>query len=80
MLRRLIAILTILIFPHISQAEYVVNENCIKAWQALLDLKITTAKKILANELRENPKNYYAYYLDQTCDAYTLAMNASEKD
>ncbi len=80
MLRRLIAILTILIFPHISQAEYVVNENCIKAWQALLDLKITTAKKILDKELKENPKNYYAYYLDQTCDAYTLAINASEKD
>jgi len=45
-----------------------------------MDLKIDQAKGLLAKEISKNPKNYYAYYLDQTCDSYQLIINSSEED
>ena len=77
---RILSILAILVlnFTFSAKAEYSINENCVEAWQALLDLKINTAKAMLADEIRSNPKNYYAYYLAQTCDLYALVINGSE--
>jgi len=37
-------------------------------------------KELLAEEIIINPENYYAYYLDQTCDAYKLLINSSEAE
>jgi hypothetical protein len=59
---------------------YDVNENCKKAWMLLMDLRIAEAKELLAHENRLNPQNYYAYYLDQTCDAYGLFINSDKAD
>ena len=63
-----------------AAAIYDVNENCKEAWVLLMDLKIDQAKDLLAKEISKNPKNYYAYYLDQTCDSYQLIINSSEED
>ena len=60
-------------------AEYSLNNNCRDAWMLLMDLKISEAKEVLANEIFVNPNNYYAYYLDQTCDAYALLMNSNKE-
>ncbi len=62
-----------------SYATYDVNENCLNAWMLLMDLEIDKAKELLAEEIKINPENYYAYYLDQTCDAYTLLINSNDK-
>ena len=61
-------------------ANYNVNENCKNAWMLLMDLEIDKAKELLAEEIIINPENYYAYYLDQTCDAYKLLINSSEAE
>lgn len=61
-------------------ADYNVNDNCKNAWMVLMDLKIEEAKKILELEIQSNPENYYAYYLDQTCDAYALIINSNNED
>jgi len=79
MTRYIVAIIILFSFSLQSHAKYEVNENCQNAWMLLIDLKINDAKKILAKELKENPDNYYAYYLDQTCDSYRLQIN-SDKD
>ena len=60
-------------------AQYDVNNNCLNAWEALTDLRVNTARQIVAEEIRTNPDNYYAYYLDQMCDAYVLAINGSRE-
>lgn len=76
-------ILIILIFFILNQkasATYEVTENCKTAWMLLMDLKIDDAKKLLAEEIKANPENYYVYYLDQTCDAYKLLINSSQED
>lgn len=64
---------------HNSFAAYDVNENCKNAWMLLMDLRIKEAKELLAKEIQINPENYYAYYLDQTCDAYKLQINSDKK-
>ena len=63
-----------------SQGAYDVNQNCKDAWMLLMDLRIREAKQIITNEIINNPENYYAYYLDQTCDAYALIINSNESD
>ena len=61
-------------------AYYQVNETCRNARMLLMDMKIGEAKLLLANEISSHPDNYYAYYLNQTCDAYSLMLNSSEED
>jgi len=45
-----------------------------------MDLKIDEAKKLMEKEISINPTNYYALYLEQTCDAYALYINPSDKE
>ena len=59
-------------------AVYDVNENCKTAWMLVMDLKLDQARKLLASEIKSNPENYYAYYLDQTCDLFGLLINSSD--
>jgi len=63
-----------------AYADYDVNDNCKNAWMLLMDLKIEEAKEILELEIQSNPENYYAYYLDQTCDAFALIINSNNRD
>lgn len=74
-------ILIILILFTINQkasAVYEVTENCRNAWMLLMDLEIEEAKNLLAEEIKVNPENYYAYYLEQTCDAFDLLINSGD--
>ncbi len=80
-MRRLILLISLFIGLSLqSKAAYEVNENCKDAWMLLIDLKIDQAKELLAEEIKINPKNYYAYYLDQSCDAYKLLINSNEEE
>ncbi|MBN1198685.1 MAG: hypothetical protein JXA23_04970 [Bacteroidales bacterium] len=76
----IIPLLLLLFLSHESSATYDVNENCRKAWMLAMDLKTDQAKKLLADEIRANPENYYAWYLDQTCDVFRLMINSSEEE
>ncbi len=78
MMRFILIIIIVFILSQKAHAVYDVNENCKNAWMLLMDLEIDQAKELLAKEIRSNPENYYAYYLDQTCDAYKLLINSGE--
>lgn len=78
MIRIIIPFLFLLCLTQEAAAKYDVNENCRKAWMLVMDLKVSQAKKLLAEEIKTHPDNYYAYYLDQTCDVFTLLINSSE--
>jgi len=62
------------------RAEYKVTEKCTQAWEALFNLDFITAHKLVNDELKANPTNYYAYYVEQQIDAYFLMINASQSD
>lgn len=78
--RFIFSFLALIFLSQHAFAVYDVNENCKKAWMLVMDLQIEPAKKLLADEIKANPKNYYAYYLDQTCDVFRLLINSSEAD
>ena len=80
MMRFILVIIIVFSLSNKVHANYDVNENCKNAWMLLMDLKIDEAKELLAEEIFINPKNYYAYYLDQTCDAYKLLINSNEEE
>ncbi|MFK5856390.1 MAG: tetratricopeptide repeat protein [Bacteroidota bacterium] len=75
-------VISFIVFFSLAQsvtAGYDVNQNCKTAWMLLMDLRIEEAKQVLANEIQVNPNNYYAYYLDQTCDAYAYIINSNDE-
>ena len=81
MSNRLLSLLLIVsvFFSGVLTAQYQVNDNCLRAWQQIIDLKFASAKETIRNELQQNPNNYYAYYVDQACNALVLVINPSEK-
>ncbi len=80
MLRRIILFIFIfgLLFNQQIHAEYVLSENCKLAYEQLMDLKISSARETLQQEIKQNPENYYAYYLDHYVDAFDLMINTTE--
>lgn len=79
-MRRTITLISLLLLINAyASASYVVNNRCTEAWVLLMDFQFTKAKLLISEELQENPKNYYAYYLDQNCDAYSLLMNSNDE-
>jgi len=59
---------------------YEVTDNCRQAWMLAMDLKIDEARAKLKQELIANPDNYYALYLEQTCDVFRLMINSSDQE
>lgn len=78
-MRFVIICLALLGQGYFTFASYNPDENCRKAWMYLMDLKIDQAKKLIAEEIKKDPANYYCYYLDQTCDVFRLIINSDEK-
>ncbi len=64
-------------------AAFVVNENCINAYNKIISLRIEEGKSILEKEKAINPSNEIPYYLDNYIDFITLFVsedkNAFEK-
>lgn len=79
-MRKTILLIVFLIVCTRAFAVYDVNENCKNAWMLMMDLRIDEAKQLLAREIKTNPSNYYAYYLEQTCDGYGLLINSDKAD
>jgi hypothetical protein len=78
MTKYFISILLILFIGKNADAAYELNDNCREAWVLLMDFEFDKSKQILANEIKANPDNYYAYYLEQTCDAYELLLDSDD--
>lgn len=54
---------------------YDFNEDCRKAYQAVLKLKLDEASRILADERRSNPSNLIPVYLENYLDFFELFFN-----
>ena len=67
------------IFLNDLSGQYVVNERCLDAWEKMINMEVKSAEKIIRKELKENPANYYAYYLEQTNEFIRIMANPSEE-
>lgn len=82
--RKLITLIIIIqisvVCPFISQASFVQNEDCLQAVEFIYGLRIDDARDVLKEERANNPKNLYAVYLEQYCDAFDLLISGTVED
>ncbi|WP_411274609.1 tetratricopeptide repeat protein [Daejeonella sp.] len=63
-----------------SKANFDFNSNCIKAYQAIFDLRLSDAKALIQNEKRLNPGNGITILLDNYVDYFTLLASENKAD
>ncbi len=63
-----------------SKANFDFNSNCIKAYQAIFDLRLSDAKTLIQAEKRQNPHNGISILLDNYVDYFTLLASENKAD
>lgn len=63
-----------------SKASFDFNSNCIKAYEAIFDLRLNDAKALIQNEKRQNPNNGITILLDNYVDYFTLLGSENKAD
>jgi hypothetical protein len=63
-----------------SEANFDFNNNCIKAYQAIFDLRLNEAKILVQNEKKQNPNNGITILLDNYIDYFTILTSESKSD
>ncbi|SKB91106.1 tetratricopeptide repeat protein [Daejeonella lutea] len=63
-----------------SKANFDFNSNCIKAYQAIFDLRLNDAKALIQNEKKQNPNNGITILLDNYIDYFTLLASENKSD
>ncbi|MEJ7694221.1 tetratricopeptide repeat protein [Daejeonella sp.] len=76
----LLIILLFLGFTLPSKANFEFNSNCLKAYQALFDLRIRDAKALIQLEKKQNPNNGITILLDNYVDYFTLLVTENKAD
>ncbi|MHB1178068.1 MAG: tetratricopeptide repeat protein [Daejeonella sp.] len=63
-----------------SKANFDFNSNCIKAYRAIFDLRLSDAKILVQNEKKQNPNNGITILLDNYIDYFTLLASENKSD
>lgn len=61
-------------------AKFDFNANCIRAYENILSLKLSTARILIEAEKRKNPTNAIPYLLDNYVNYFTLMTTESASD
>ncbi|WP_316840994.1 tetratricopeptide repeat protein [Pedobacter gandavensis] len=77
---RLSLLILFLIAPTALFANFDFNANCLKAYQNIFELKLNTAKALIANEKKINPKNAIIPLLENYIDYFHLLTTESKAD
>jgi predicted negative regulator of RcsB-dependent stress response len=81
MYRKIIPFLIIVFLTHLSaKANFDFNPNCIKAYQAIMQLKLNEAKVLISKEKQQNPNNGITLLLDNYVDYFTILTSESKAD
>ncbi len=79
MLRRLF-LLFIFLSSFTAKANFDFNANCIAAYNNIMDLKLNTARLLIAAEKKQNPQNSITVLLDNYVDYYYLFTSEDKSD
>lgn len=63
-----------------ARANFDFNSNCINAYNNILDLRLNTARAIIAAEKKSNPQNAITDLLENYIDYFELITSESKKD
>jgi hypothetical protein len=70
----------LLILPNVALANFDFNSNCLKAYDAIFSLKLTTARQLIAVEKRSNPNNGIVPLLENYVDYFYLLTTDSKAE
>lgn len=81
MVKNLVAsTLLLLCFSFSSRANFDFNANCIKAYEAIYDLRLNDAKALIQNEKKQNPGNGITILLDNYVDYFTILTTENKAE
>lgn len=63
-----------------ANANFDFNPNCIKAYQLIMQLRVSEAKPLIAKEKLQNPDNGIPILLDNYIDYFTILTSESKAD
>jgi hypothetical protein len=69
-----------LAFSLASKANFDFNNNCIKAYEAIFDLRLSDARALIQNEKKQNPNNGITILLENYIDYFTLLASENKAD
>lgn len=69
-----------LFLPFSAIANFDFNSNCLKAYQLILELKISPARQMIAQEKKQHPENAIVPLLENYADYFQLITSESKAD
>ncbi len=63
-----------------AKAGFVFDNNCVEAYKAILDLRITDANTLIQKEKQQNPQNGIIILLENYIDYYSLTASDNRQD
>ena len=75
-----LSILFFLLFPVVASANFDFNANCVKAYQSIFELKLATAKQLIAAEKKARPSNSIIPLLENYVDYFYLLTTESKSE
>lgn len=80
-IKKLIACTSLIVCVSFSaKANFDFNPNCIKAYQLIMQLRISEAKPLIVKEKQQNPDNGIPILLDNYVDYFTILTSESKAD
>jgi hypothetical protein len=81
MLKKITLLFSILLFFSISsKANFEYNANCIKAYEAIFDLRLSDAENILKVEKQQHPNNGIVVLLENYIDFFKILISENMSD
>jgi predicted negative regulator of RcsB-dependent stress response len=77
---RLVFTILLIAFYSKAQANFDFNENCKKAYQNIIELKINSARALIVAEKKNNPTNSIPYLLDSYVDYFNFITSENKLD
>jgi hypothetical protein len=71
-------LLQLCIVSQINAQEFIYNENCQNAYQAIFKLKIQEGRKLLDQEKLTNPSNLMPYFIGNYADFLSIYISENE--
>lgn len=76
----MLSVVVFLLFLHPLKSQQLENTaNCKRAYQSIFKLKLNEGRQWLDKERKENPDNYFPYFLENYIDFLKLFVNDNEK-
>jgi hypothetical protein len=79
-IRLCLALFFLTSFPFFASANFDFNANCLKAYQNIFELKLSTARQLIAAERKAHPRNSIVPLLENYIDYFYLITTESKTE